>query len=677
MKKMDTHEDVVYARRKESSRREPQEDYDRPARDGFGSSGEAAPAGAPVFDFLSLAGMVGRQWRWILVGGLAVSALGLFVGLKLWDKNYTAVAQLVRVESQNTVNVLGDRQVSAQTFAGMLRAPELIQRVSGKLNETSAEDLAQNLRIMPERNSEILTVAVSAKTAEDAVHGANLYATESVAYTQEMQGESAKEISRFLQNQLSQINQEIQVLNRQWWSVSKSTAAATAAAQSKFPNASGIVVMPPATPARTIQLVGKLDTARDELFDLLTRYTDAHPQVQAQRSKIAAIEKQLQHMEPAAPTAQAPTMASAVPIVKPQTETPAATTTAAAEPEVDLDILKTKLTALESARLSLLSRENMLQMFEKNSPGNYRILLPATIGEAIVHDPKLKVAFLTVFAAVMGAFLTALIVAGRELMDDRLKTADDVKRVTKLPVLARLNNLDKMTALERRDWAFRTWTMLQNRIGTSPNEGLVCGITASSSAEERSVWMNLLAQAASQCGFRVLTITTKKSPDGTEAHAKLPSAEDSHKALTETLESSETALLAPSNVLESPMEISQRLTGVDAQPMVHIPLPGWVWNLDRRKQWKAALDQWQQIDNVVILVELPPASSPEAVLLAENLPNLIWLTESGKATAAETRSQIETLNNACCNIVGAVLKDDTATASARPSFSRWTETAAA
>jgi Mrp family chromosome partitioning ATPase len=111
--------------------------------------------------------------------------------------------------------------------------------------------------------------------------------------------------------------------------------------------------------------------------------------------------------------------------------------------------------------------------------------------------------------------------------------------------------------------------------------------------------------------------------------------------------------------------------------MVHIPLPGWVWNLDRRKQWKAALDQWQQIDNVVILVELPPASSPEAVLLAENLPNLIWLTESGKATAAETRSQIETLNNACCNIVGAVLKDDTATASARPSFSRWTETAAA
>jgi capsular polysaccharide biosynthesis protein len=550
-------------------------------------------------------------------------------------------------------------------LAGLLRAPDLIERVSGKLGNMPPQDLGENLRIMPERNSEILTVAVSAQTAEEAVRAANLFASEAVAYTQEMQGESANEISRFLHHQLQQVNQEIQTLNRQWWMVSK----ANAAAQVKSATAASIV-LPPPTPARTILLSGKLDKARDELFDLLTRYTDAHPLVQAQRSKIAAIEKQMQQQtEPPAPTVVAGPVPSAA------TGKSTAEAAPASEPETDLDIIKTKLTALESARLSLLSRENTLQLFEKNSPGNYRVLLPATLGQAMVHDPKLKIIFLTVFASGVGAILAALILAIREIFDERLKTADDVARVTQLPVLARLNNWEKMSALARRDWAFRTWTMLQNRIGTSPHQGLVCGITASTADEERSVWMNMLAQAASQCGFKVLTITTKKNTDSNDSHLQIPSAVDAHKALTETLESSEMALLA-SNALSSPSEISQRLSGNDAQPMVHIPLPGWVWNLERRRQWKAALEQWQQIDNVVILVELPPASSPEAVLLAENLPNLIWLTESGKATATETRTQLETLNNACCNLVGAVLKDDSATTS-KPYFARWTQTAAA
>ena len=88
---------------------------------------------------------------------------------------------------------------------------------------------------------------------------------------------------------------------------------------------------------------------------------------------------------------------------------------------------------------------------------------------------------------------------------------------------------------------------------------------------------------------------------------------------------------------------------------MHIPLPGWVWNLERRKQWHAALNHWRKIDNIVILVELPPACVPEAVLLGESLPNLIWLADSGKADATETRAQLETLRYARCKLVGAVV----------------------
>ena len=104
--------------------------------------------------------------------------------------------------------------------------------------------------------------------------------------------------------------------------------------------------------------------------------------------------------------------------------------------------------------------------------------------------------------------------------------------------------------------------------------------------------------------------------------------------------------------------------------MVHIPLPGWVWSLERRKQWHSALDLWRKIDNLVILVELPPASVPESVLLAENIPNLVWLTQSGRTDAMETRTQLETLRQARGNLVGAVLNRAPSSLFERR-FARW------
>src|SRR5205085_11992206 len=61
---------------------------------------------------------------------------------------------------------------------------------------------------------------------------------------------------------------------------------------------------------------------------------------------------------------------------------------------------------------------------------------------------------------------------------------------------------------EQRNWAFRTWTAIQGKLSHSPNHGLVCGITSAMKKEGRSTWISMLAQAASECGFRVLTVAT-------------------------------------------------------------------------------------------------------------------------------------------------------------------------
>jgi protein involved in polysaccharide export with SLBB domain len=239
-----------------------------------------------------------------------------------------------------------------------------------------------------------------------------------------------------------------------------------------------------------------------------------------------------------------------------------------------------------------------------------------------------------------------------------------------------------MDPSERAQWAFRTWTMLQGRLSPSANFGLVCGITSSGEGEGRSTWVSLLAEAASMTGFRVLTIATR--PTDTHVHSGHDLVEEdldgdlpncpANQPNEPHLSNSGSGALTTS-VLSSPAQVTEKLTGTNSQPVVHIPLPGWVWNLERRKQWREALNQWRQIDNLVIFVELPPAKMPEAVLLGSNLPNMLWLTQSGTAKASDTQTQLETLRHARCNLVGAVLNHEPGMP-LRKRFPRWLSGAA-
>jgi protein involved in polysaccharide export with SLBB domain len=256
---------------------------------------------------------------------------------------------------------------------------------------------------------------------------------------------------------------------------------------------------------------------------------------------------------------------------------------------------------------------------------------------------------------------------GSEAMDNRLKTVADVKRVTGLPVVTSAGDLSRLTQGQQDNWAFRAWTSVQGLLSPSPNQGFVCGITSSEHGEGRSTWVRLLADAASRRGFRVLTIIAgEPSHNGHgqvngNGHAKL---QNKHAAQigagSEAQDANDSGALVRANgaahsVLAKPDDVTELLTGPNPEPVVQIPLPGWVWNLERRKQWQAALSSWSEIDNIALLVELPPASMPETVLLAENLPNLLWLADARQATADATREQLQTLRHARCHLAGAVL----------------------
>jgi len=284
-----------------------------------------------------------------------------------------------------------------------------------------------------------------------------------------------------------------------------------------------------------------------------------------------------------------------------------------------------------------------------------------------------------------GLALAALLVLLVELKDRTMKTVSEVEKVTGLRVLAALGDLDKMTSAERDNWAFRAWTVMAGQLNASPNHGMVCGFVSSGHGEGRSTWIKLLGNAASQRGLRVLTVATR--PSGTEEPASEAQTAANEKSFTQAVDHALTEvrteeeakakaeslelvksedgedefhpeMLSP-NSLAFPAEVTKKFIAGE-MPSAHIPLPGWVWNLDRRRQWQMALAHWRGIDNLVLLVELPPASVPESVLLAESLPQLIWLVDSGKASITATKEQLDMMRHAKCKIVGAVLNHEPA-----------------
>jgi protein involved in polysaccharide export with SLBB domain/capsular polysaccharide biosynthesis protein len=611
------------------------------------------PASKPIDGWFVAELLLGR-WRWMVLSGCLLAALGCCAGMLAWKRTYTATAQLLRFEPMATGDFFKPQPISSDTFASMLKSPELLKGVALNLNPPLLpETLAKCVLIKCDADSDMVKVVVKGYDAKFAVDTANLYATNAVEYTRQLQKRDVEALNQALiQDRVTQMDKDIGTLEKQFRALPQSTLLMGKLNQlgGAITNLNQQLQSPGNSYIATSRLTERLLAAEDELANLERKYTDEHPMVMQQKAAVEALQKEVAHNTNNSATAIASTAANSAP------------TTQLFNP--DYEIIHSKLAALATSRQLVADRQQEAKAFIADPPGNVRFFAPATMKDITPDHRWLKVGLLTILGGVAGVLFALGGIFLVEFMDTRLKTTSDVERVTKLPVIATLENLEDKSPTAREQWAFRTWTMLQGRLSPSPNHGLVCGITSSTAGEGRSTWINLLADAASLSGFRVLTIATRPANgEGTaprglpETHPDDPQPDPNASALT-------------INALTCPAEVTQQLTGPNARPSVHIPLPGWVWNLERRKQWLDALEHWRQVENLVILVELPPGSVPESVLLGENVPNIVWLTGSGQADAAETRAQLETLRHARCNLVGAVLNREPALP-LKNRFPRW------
>jgi protein involved in polysaccharide export with SLBB domain/capsular polysaccharide biosynthesis protein len=600
------------------------------------------------FDFWTVAEILARRWHWPIVCGIFAAGALFTLGWYYVQPKFTAVSELLRYETPGTSDFLKTTPLSSQTFAELLTAPELLRRVGASVQPPLLpDDLAKRVKVDPEDESDVVKISLSASTPDEAVQLANLYAHEATNYTSQLQATQAAQVADvYLKQQVQQMDQDIGALTAQFRGMPEASLASSNLTQ--VGASLSTLGKNPALSPQSAFMIGKLNeelqSAVMELNQLTVKYTDEHPKVIAEKAAIKELKTELADATGSTNGAAAAAVIQANGnVVQP-----------------DLEVIRARLRSLEDARVELASREREAQLYASDPPGIVRMFAPADLKTIHSAHRRLKIGLATIFGGGMGMVFGLLLVLVLEITDRRLRTVDDIRRVTELPLLTTLGNLKEMKEHARTQWAFRTWALLQGRLSRSQNHGLVCGVTSSTEGEGRSTCISMLAEAASLAGFRVLTIATRPSASNFEsAHEFTEETLDRHSEMNAKANANpaSTAANGPltSSVLTTPSEVTDKLTDPNARPVVHIPLPGWVWNLERRKQWRDALAHWRQIENLVIFVELPPASVPEAVLLGANLPNLLWLTDSGKADAAETRVQLDTLRNAHCNLIGAIL----------------------
>ena len=568
----------------------------------------------------------------------------------------------------------------------------------------SAVELMQYTTIEPEKGTDLVVINLQGKKTNDLVHLANLYATETVDFTKDIQLKAPKEAIAVEVQKAEKLANDIRLAEAAMVDFSRTNGVINPKAEEIFITKMLADLMSQIQTKKWDQEHSELKLLTDQLSISMRKldenrrvYTPQHPEVLDNLTNIVRLESQIRTLK-----ASRNTLVGSRPEADPSTlrHEKAGTTTSqtlliddeVASMERDYADLTKKLAplsekgrqyavldagiiALNGLQSKTAEKLILLNQYVKNAEGYFRISRPATPVDVDTRPPMKKAKGFGTKGAMAGLFLAAALVLLMELKDRTMKTVAEVERVTGLRVLASLGNLDKMTPGARDKWAFRAWTVIAGQLNTSANHGMVCGFISSGPGEGRSTWIKLLGEAATRRGLRVLTVATK--PSGTDeagAEAETVANEKSfteavEQAMAENLEAQlnqaaesdgeggQILLTLSASALAFPAEVVNQFNSGNL-PAAHIPLPGWVWNRERRQQWQLALSHWMAIDNLVLLVELPPASMPESLLLAENLPQIIWLADSGKASISDTKEQLDMMRHAKCHIVGAVLNHE-------------------
>ena len=641
--------------------------------------------GGLPFDSLRLAVAILRKWKRLPLAGVAL-ALPIFAfAIFKFHTSYTTTIQLIRREVATTIrqSQFGEpfkpRQVTAGTIVSVMQSPKLLEKVGRAAHPPlSGDALLSSLTIALERETDLIDVTLKGgrnpKLTADLI---NDYGNAVVALTAQMQSEEAAELDKFLRDQITRSDAELEAVNQELLAFSKTSEFFGADREVEaYLHQLGEAEMQLETAKTDLSttdfrlgsverelalqdpLAMRLNQARQDLNNLRTTYADANPIVKDAQEKVAALEKQL--ADAVASTNPPPFQFTGnsvandlyLQVVNLRSEREGLNKRVG-QLTGFYDQVKQKLSGvpeqsqrfaeitarqqtLQSTRDLLAGRQREAQVYEANSPGLYRLFAPATEESVEVGSRWKKIIIVTIVGFIFGLGAMLVWICGREVMDLRVVSAGDLRRATGVPVVARLSDTAGLSAAELAQWRFRAWSHLLRQLKLQNDPRVTLAFTSAKNGEGKSTFIGLLRDAAHDRRLPVVTVTNR--PSARAEIISFPLAD---------------ALAAPEILVRHLRE----------QPGVPLELrydATWQWNLENRAGWLRMLEVSSSIPSLILLVELPAMIGLDAVLAAELMPAIVWVAASGESQQNELAQTLETVEAGEVALVAAALNREPA-----------------
>lgn len=529
---------------------------------------EEESPGLPVDPFRLLGGLWQRR-SWVVAGLVIGAGLGAAFGVWRAETRYSAGVQLIKRDVPNTFRsgevgeAFKPRQLSGATLVGIATSDNVLRQVAEKSRPRIPLGLLRlATEVREQRGTDYVNLTLSGyASAAATVELANLWAQEVVEFSRGMQSRESREIRQYLQQQLESTDEELKRVNAGMLDYSRSQGLIASDKQiDAYLRSLGDLDLRYETArlelsatefkikslqtelARQSPLADRLKSARLELEDTRTRFTDRNPLVLEKQEKVQALEAQLAAEAGAASTdlsrfagtflgntiylqlleaqGQLRTYTQQLAELGKLRETQRTALAAIPEKEMGLAQLARTKQSLETSRSLIMSRLREAQLFEERAPGYYQIFLPATIDSVASRSKALKVlAYALVGLVLLGATATGAAL-GTELLDGTLRTGAEAARALGAPLFCALPTGGPKPA-EAADVPARIWIRWLGRQHSGGRLRFVW--TPAPGPEEDVFWQLMLAEARQLRPDLVVVNLSGEAPPA--ALAALPAGE--------------------------------------------------------------------------------------------------------------------------------------------------------
>lgn len=648
-------------------------------------TGEAAApveksGGGLPFDPARLILALLRGWFWPPLVGLVLGLpLGLYGYLKFQTGYYVDV-QLIRREVTSTIRAtaFGDafkpHSATVATVISLMQSPKLMEQVASEANPPiSPTALLGGLTIKQEKDTDLIDVDLKTKSSPaNTAELANLYCRDVEALTAQMQADEAASFDKFLRDQIAKTDAELESVNKelldfrhdsQFFGEDRELEAylrqlgdiesQIGVIQAQSDTANFRLASLQKELAGQNPLTQQLSQAKRELAGLRANYTDENPMVKDAMDRVTGLEQQV------AAAAQAGTnQVFQFSETNPQAndiylqlislrDEQAGREKQIKQLEQTRDSVRDKLKtipeksqryaqiiahqqSLLAARDLLAGRQHEAQIYEDNPPGLYRLFAQATPDTVVVSSRWKKIIIVSVVGFLLGVIGSLFVICGRELMNLRVISGGDLKRTTGVPVVLRLQDMSQREESALKQWRFRAWSQLLRALNLANTPNPVVAFASARAGEGKSYLIRQLREAAKDRRLPVVCVTNSEEQP---AEHGLPLGD---------------ALAAPELVL-------RHLREHPGQPLDLRVGPDWQWTLEQRARWQRATEVWRSGAGFTLFVELPVMGELDALLLAELMPTVVWVTASNALEQRELAATLEMVESGEIRLAAAVL----------------------